>query len=73
MEGFLIRGWGPILVTCAAGPRSGPEWQISRRAGSMSLSHSATNPWGWSFHTVRDGIDPGDFRFRSRVVGVVEI
>ena len=25
------------------------------------------------FHTLRGGIDPGDLRFRPRVVGVVEI
>ena len=26
---------------------------------------------GWGFHILRGGIDPGDLRFRSRVVGVV--
>ena len=27
----------------------------------------------WGFYTARGGIDPGDRRFRPRVVGVVEI
>ena len=39
----------------------------------MSLSQSATSQLGWGFHTLRGGIDPGDLRFRPRVVGVVEI
>ena len=29
--------------------------------------------WSWGFHTVRGGIDPGDRRFRPRVVGVVDV
>ena len=41
--------------------------------GSMSLRLSAIGQWGWGFHTVRDGFDPGDQRFRPRVVGVVEL
>ena len=28
---------------------------------------------GWGFHTLLGGIDPGDLRFRPRVVGVIEI
>ena len=28
---------------------------------------------GWGFHTLRGGIDPGDLRFRPRVVEVVEM
>ena len=28
---------------------------------------------GWSFHTVRGGIDPGDHPFRPRFVGVVAV
>ena len=39
----------------------------------MSLSQSATSQLGWGFHTLRGGIDPGDLRFRPRVVGVVEM
>ena len=33
----------------------------------------SNHPVGLGFHTLRDGIDPGDLRFRPRVVGFVEI
>ena len=56
-----------------AGPRRCPERQLSPRAGAMSLSQSATSQLGWGFHTLRGGINPGDLRFRPRVVGVVDI
>ena len=39
----------------------------------MSLIQSATSQWGWGFHTLRGGIDPGNLRFRPQVVEVVEI
>ena len=40
----------------------------------MSLkTQLATSQLGWGFHTFRGGIDPGDNRFRPRVVGVVEV
>ena len=39
----------------------------------MNLSQLATSQVGWGFHTLRGGIDPGDLRFRPRVVGVVEM
>ena len=29
--------------------------------------------YGWDFHTVRGGVDPGDHRFHSRGVGVVNV
>ena len=36
--------------------------------GALALctipSQSATVQWGWGFHTVRGGFDPGDHRFR---------
>ena len=36
--------------------------------GALALctipSQSAIGQWGWGFHTVRDGFDPGDLRFR---------
>ena len=38
----------------------------------MSPSQSAITQWGWGFHTLRGGIDPGDLRFRPRVVEVVD-
>ena len=37
------------------------------------LQPISNHPLGWGFHTLRGGIDPGDLRFRLRVVGVVEI
>ena len=40
----------------------------------MSPSQSAITQRGWGVpHTLRGGIDPGDLRFRPRVVGVVNI
>ena len=39
----------------------------------MSPSQSAITQWGWGFHILRGGINPGDLRFRPRVVVVAEI
>ena len=39
----------------------------------MSLSQSATSRWGWGFHIVQGGLDPGDLRFRLWVIGVVDV
>ena len=39
----------------------------------MSPSQSAITQWGWCFHTLRGGIDPGDLHVRLRVVGVVNV
>ena len=39
--------------------------------GSMSLRQSVISGWGWGFHTVQGGVDPGRQRFRS--VGAVEV
>ena len=36
-------------------------------------SQSAIGQWGWVFHTVRGGFDPGDHRFRPHVVGDVDV
>ena len=36
-------------------------------------SQSAIGRNYWGFHTVRRGFDPGDHRFRPRVVGVVDL
>ena len=38
-----------------------------------SPSQSTIGRWGWGFHTVRGGFDPGEHRFRPRVVGVVDV
>ena len=57
----------------AAGLQQWPEVKLWPRAGSISLSQSATSQWGSRFHTLRGGIYPGDPCFRPPVVGVVEI
>ena len=36
-------------------------------------SQSAIGQWGWGFHTVRGGFDPGNNRFRPQIVGVVMV
>ena len=36
----------------------------------LRLHETATNEWGWGFHTVRGGIDPGDHRFRPLMLEV---
>ena len=58
MEGFLIRRWCPILRGCGR---------------ASILPPSATSQWGWGFHTVQGGIDPGNRRFRPRHVGIVGV
>ena len=67
MEQFLIRGWDPILPGCG-GTSTLARGEISPRAGPMSPSRSPSrstiSQWGWGFHTVEGGIDPGDLRFR---------
>ena len=60
MEGFLIRGWDPVV----------PGW---RWLFFSSPSQSAIGRWGRGFHTVRGGFDPGGHRFRPWVVGVVDV
>ena len=34
---------------------------------------SAIGRWGWGFHTVRGGFDPGDHRFRPQDIGVLKV
>ena len=65
--------YGTLSSLDEAEPRRWPEGEVSPRAGFTSPSQSATNQWGWVFHTVRGSIDPGDHRFRSRLVGVVDV
>ena len=36
-------------------------------------SQSAIDQWGWGFHPVRGGFDPGDNRFRPQVVEAVTV
>ena len=42
-------------------------------AGFTNPSQSAISQWGWGFHTVRGGIDPGYHRFLPRFVGVADV
>ena len=37
--------------------------QHQQRLGSMSPGQSAITQWDWGFHTLRDGIDPGNVCF----------
>ena len=73
MEGFLIRGWERILPGCGGTSAFAREATLAARWPHISLSQSATRQLGWGFHTLRGGIDPGDPRFRPRVVEIVEI
>ena len=68
----MIRG-GDLSSPGTAEPRRWPEGQLSPRAGPTGPSQSAIAKWGWDFHTLRGGIDPGDLPLRPRVVGVVEM
>ena len=52
-EGFIIGAWIPSPGA----------------AVSMSLSQSVIRRWGWSFHTVRDGVDPRNRYFSPRLAG----
>ena len=72
MEGFLARGQNLIFPEC------GETSTLARRATLAACwlhepHPSATSQLGWGFHTLRGGIDPGDLRFRPRVVGVAFI
>ena len=72
MEEFMIRGWEIILPGC------GGTSALARGATlAARLLHEpqpiSNHPVGLGFHTLRGGIDPGDLRFRPRVVGVVQI
>ena len=71
-EVFLTRRW-ELTLPGVAGPRRYPEWKLSPRASSMSLSQLPSRQLGCGFHTLRGGIDPGVLSLHPRVVGVVEI
>ena len=43
-------------------------WTLPQTAPCWDDSHRA-----WDFRTVRSGIDPGDYRFRSQFVRVVDV
>ena len=42
-------------------------------ARSTRPSESAIGPWDWGFHTMRDGVDPGELNFYPRGAEVVGI
>lgn len=72
MEGFMVRGWGLDI------PGRGGTSTLSRgatlaRSGSMRASQPFISQWVWGFHTLQDGIVPGDVCFRLRVVEVVYV
>ena len=54
-------------------PRMGPCRPRVALALFPSPSQSAIGRRGWGFHNVWGGFDPGDHRFRPRVVGVVDV
>ena len=71
MVGFLIRGWGLLIPGC------GGTSTLSRGATLTARWLHESQPtvfsqWGWGFHILQGGVDPGDARFRPRVVGVVD-
>ena len=72
MEGFLIRGWKLILPGCGGTSALAREATLAAR-WLHEPQPISNHPVGLGFHTLRDGIDPGDLRFRPRVVGFVEI
>ena len=43
------------------------------RRNSMNPGHSAISQSSGGFSTMRSGIDPGDHRFRTWLVGVVDV
>ena len=70
----MIRGWDLIIPGCGGTSTLSREATLAARWLHEPLGQSISNqPVGWGFHTVRGGFDPGELRFRPRVVGVVEI
>ena len=53
-------------------PTLGPYPPRVALAVGTSPNRSAIGQWRWGFHTVRGGVDPGEHRFRSRVVEVLK-
>ena len=72
MEGFLIREWDLNLPV--RGATSTLAQGATRAARWLHAPKPISNqPVRWGVHTVRGGINPGDVRFRPRVVQIVEI
>ena len=53
------------------GKISDPGMGIYPLRGALVFCRSAIGQWGLYFHAVRSGFDPGDYRFRRQVVGIV--
>ena len=73
MEGFMIRGWDPILLRCGGTSALVRGETLAARSLYEGSSQSTISGWRWGFHIVQRGIDPGDRCFRPRVVGVVHV
>ena len=65
MDDFLIRVRSRIVFGC------GGTLTLAKRTSLLSrrLYETATIEWGWVFHTMRGGIDPGVVRVRPHDVG----
>ena len=73
MEVFLTRGWELALPGCSGTSTLARGATLAARWLHEPQPISNQPVVGWCFHTLWGGIDPGDPRFRSRVVEVVEI
>ena len=68
-----MRGWELILPGCGGTSALARGATLAARWLHEPQPISNHPEWGWGFHTLWGGIDPGDLFFRPRVVGVVEI
>ena len=69
----LPRFFEALAKWMAIGPEMGPYSPRMKVALYTSPSQAATDQSGCDFHTMGGGISPGDVRFRSRVVGVLDV
>ena len=58
MEGFLVRGWDRVLPECGVTSTLARVENIPVR-WLYEPQPLAISRWGWGFHAVRGGIDPG--------------
>ena len=66
-------GDGKLSSPGASGPRRWPGGHLSLRASPMGPIQSSFTKWGWGFHTLFGGIDPGDLPFCPGVDLVVAV
>ena len=69
IKGFQIRGLILIIPVCGETSTMSPP--VKPETSQWPVV--AGGRWGWRLHTLRGGVDPGDARFRRRVVGVVGV